>query len=152
GGGGLIAGIAAAVKSFSPKTEVVGVQAESAPAAALSFTDKKIMERVPLPTIADGIAINRPGEKTLELILRHVDAIALTTEDRIAMSVLLLLERTKLVVEGAGAVTLAAFMEMKERFKDKRVVLVLSGGNIDFTVIDRIIRKGLGTSGRIGVL
>jgi threonine dehydratase len=152
GGGGLISGIAAAVKSLSPKTEVFGAQTESAPAAALSFSDKKIRERAPLPTIADGIAINRPGEKTLELILRYVDAIALTTEDRIAMSVLLLLERKKLVVEGAGAVTLAAFMEMKERFKGKRVVLVLSGGNIDFTVIDRIIRKGLGTSGRIGVL
>jgi len=98
GGGGLIAGIAAAVKSLSPKTEVFGVQTESAPAAALSFRDIKIMERAPLPTIADGIAINRPGERTLDLIRRHVDAITLTTEDRIAMSILLLLERKKLVV------------------------------------------------------
>jgi len=152
GGGGLIAGLAAALKSLSPGAAVVGVQAESAPAVALSFKDKKIDERVPLPTIADGIAVNRPGEKTFELILRYVDEMVLVSEEQIAMSILLFLERKKLVVEGAGASPLAAFLEMKERYRNKRVVLIVSGGNVDFTIMDRIIRKGMGTSGRIGII
>ncbi|HUI46367.1 MAG TPA: threonine ammonia-lyase [Nitrospirota bacterium] len=152
GGGGLVAGLAAALKALSPRTAVIGVQAESAPAAALSFKDKKIEDRVPLLTIADGIAVNRPGEKTFELILRCVDDMVLVSEERIAMSILLFLERKKLVVEGAGAAPLAAFMEMKDRYRNQRVVLVVSGGNVDFTIMDRIIRKGLGTSGRIGII
>jgi threonine dehydratase len=152
GGGGLVAGVATALKALSPGTAIIGVQTESAPAAALSFKDKKIEDRVPLPTIADGIAVNRLGEKTFELILRYVDEVVLTSEERIAMSILLFLERKKLVVEGAGAAPLAAFLDMKERYRNKRVVLVVSGGNVDFTIIDRIIRKGLGTSGRIGIL
>ncbi len=151
GGGGLIAGIATVVKARSPGTEVIGVQAESASAAAISFNEKKIIERVPLPTIADGIAINRVGERTFKVISAYVDDMAMVREDSIAQAILLFLERKKLVVEGAGAVTLAALLENKERFRGKRVVLVLSGGNIDFTVMDRIIRKGLVTSGRVGV-
>jgi threonine dehydratase len=151
GGGGLIAGIATAMKALSPKTAVIGVQAESAPSAALSLNDKKIVEQMPRSTIADGIAINRVGERTFELIVRHVDEMMLVNENSIAQSILLFLERNKIVVEGAGAVPLAALMNAGERFQKKRVVLVLSGGNIDFTIIDRIIRKGLVTSGRIGV-
>ncbi len=152
GGGGLIAGIATALKTESPGTAVIGVQAETAPAAALSFKDKKIMDRIPLPSIADGIAVNRLGEKTFELILRYVDDMVLAPEEQIAMSILLFLERKKLVVEGAGAAPLAAFLEMKERYRNKRVVLIVSGGNVDFTIMDRIIRKGLGTSGRVGII
>jgi threonine dehydratase len=150
GGGGLVSGIAAAVKPLSPKTRVIGIQAGAAPAARLSYDAGTIIERTPLPTIADGIAVARPGEKTFELIKKHVDEICLVSEGAIARAILLFLERKKLVVEGAGAVTLAALLENRERFKDKRVVLVLSGGNIDFTIIDRIIRKGLVTSNRIG--
>lgn len=152
GGGGLIAGISTAIKSLSPRTRVIGVQTESAPAAFLSSREKKITEQAPRPTIADGIAVGRPGEKTFELIKRYVDEMSLVSEDSIAKAILLFLERKKLVVEGAGAVTLAALMDMCEKFQHKRVVLVLSGGNIDFTIIDRIIRKGLVSSGRIGVL
>jgi threonine dehydratase len=151
GGGGLIAGIATAVKARSPGTAVIGVQTESASAAVISFNEKKIIEKVPLPTIADGIAINRVGERTFEVISACVDDMAVVREDSIAQAILLFLERKKLVVEGAGAVTLAALLENRERFRGKRVVLVLSGGNIDFTIIDRIIRKGLVTSGRVGV-
>jgi threonine dehydratase len=151
GGGGLVSGIATAVKALSPKTVVIGVQAEAAPAARLSRQENKIVEQLPLPTIADGIAVSRLGEKTFELISNYVDEIALVSEGAIAKSILLFLERKKLVVEGAGAVTLAALMENRARFANKRVVLVLSGGNIDFTIIDRIIRKGLVTSNRIGV-
>lgn len=152
GGGGLIAGISLVVKALSPRTELIGVQAESAPSACLSLREKKIIERAPLPTVADGIAVGRLGEKTFEIINRYVDEIQLANEDSIAKAILLFLERKKLVVEGAGAITLAALMDVKERFRNKRVVLVLSGGNIDFTIIDRIIRKGLATSGRIGFL
>ena len=152
GGGGLIAGIATAVKALSPGTEVIGVQAESASSAVMSFNEKKIIEQVPLPTIADGIAVNRVGERTFEVISAYVDDMTVVREDSIAQAILLFLERKKLVVEGAGAVTLAVLLEKRERFRGKRLVLVLSGGNIDFTVMDRIIRKGLVTSGRVGVL
>ncbi|HYA87963.1 MAG TPA: threonine ammonia-lyase [Nitrospirota bacterium] len=151
GGGGLVSGIATAVKALSPKTGVIGVQAEAAPAAQLSYQGGKIIEQLPLPTIADGIAVARLGEKTFELINNYVDEICLVSEGAIAKSILLFLERKKLVVEGAGAVTLAALMENRTSFANQRVVLVLSGGNIDFTIIDRIIRKGLVTSNRIGV-
>ena len=151
GGGGLIGGIAAAMKSLSPKTSVIGVQAGSAPSATLSFHGKKIVEQIPAPTIADGIAVGRVGERTFDLIVKHVDDMLIVDENEIAKSILLFLERKKLVVEGAGAVTMAALMHNRERYKNKRVVLVLSGGNIDFTVIDRIVRKGLVTAGRIGV-
>jgi len=151
GGGGLISGISVAVKSISPDTKVIGIQTESAQSACASFRKKEILERPPLPTLADGIAIGRIGEKAFEIITRYVDDMSVVGEDDIAMAILLFLERKKLVVEGAGAVPLAAMMENKERFKDKRVVLVVSGGNIDFTLIDRIIHKGLVRSGRIGV-
>jgi len=151
GGGGLIAGIATAVKALSPKTAVIGVQAEAAPSALLSWQEKRIIDRSPLPTIADGIAVGRPGEKTFEIISRLVDEMHLVGDAAIAKAILLFLERKKLVVEGAGAATLAALMENREKYENKRVVLVLSGGNIDFTIIDGIIRKGLVTSGRIGV-
>ena len=104
-----------------------------------------------MPTLADGIAVGRIGEKTFEIMSKHVDEMLLVKEDSIAMAILLFLERKKLVVEGAGAVPLAALIENKDKFKGKKIVLVISGGNIDFTLIDRIIHKGLVTSGRIGV-
>jgi threonine dehydratase len=151
GGGGLISGISLAVKTLSSRTAVIGVQTVSAPSASVSFRDKKISEVAPLPTLADGIAVGKVGEKTWEIMDRYVDDMLLVGEDTIAKAILFFLERKKLVVEGAGAVPLAAVMEEEERFRGKRVVLVVSGGNIDFTVIDKIIHKGLVSSGRIGV-
>lgn len=151
GGGGLISGISTAVKAVLPKTEIIGVQTESATSAYVSFKEKRIYEKPPLSTLADGIAVGRVGDRTLKLMNKYVDDIILVNEDSIAMAILLCLERKKLVVEGAGAVPLAALMENKERFKGKRIVLVISGGNIDFTVIDRIIHKGLAISNRIGI-
>ncbi len=151
GGGGLISGISVAIKNLSPKTEVIGVQTVAATSAYDSFHTKEIAEMTPQPTIADGIAVGRIGNKTFEVMQRYVDDIIKVSEESIAMSVLLFLERKKLVVEGAGAVPLAALIEQKDRFKGKRIVLVVSGGNIDFTLIDRIIHKGLVSSGRIGV-
>jgi threonine dehydratase len=151
GGGGLIAGISTAIKSLSPATRVIGVQTASAPSACISFKEKRMIESVPGPTIADGIAVNMPGERTFEIMKTCVDDMVQIGEDSIAKAILLFLERKKLVVEGAGAVTLAALLEQRGPFQGKRVVLVLSGGNIDFTIIDRIIRKGLVSSGRIGI-
>lgn len=151
GGGGLVSGLAAAVKPLSPGAGVIGVQSESAISAFVSFKEKSISERLPQPTLADGISVGRVGEKTFEIMKRYVDDIILVREDSIAMAILLFLERKKLVVEGAGAVPLAALIENREKFKGKRVVLVVSGGNIDFTLIDKIIHKGLVSSGRIAV-
>ncbi len=151
GGGGLISGIAVAVKELSSQTEIIGVQTASATSAYKSFINKKIEESVPSSTLADGIAIARVGDITFGVIEKYVDDMMLVDEDSIARAILLFLERKKLVVEGAGTVPLAALLEAKERFRGKRVVLVISGGNIDFTLIDRIIHKGLVSSGRIGV-
>jgi threonine dehydratase len=152
GGGGLIAGLSTAIKMLSPETAVIGVQAEAAPAGLLSLRERQIAEHPPRPTIADGIAVARLGERTFAPIMRHVDDVMLVADDAISKAVLLLMERKKLVVEGAGAVPLAAFLEHADKYRGKRVVLVLSGGNIDFTVVDRIVRRGLVASGRTGVL
>jgi len=151
GGGGLIAGMALAIKSLAPGTEVIGVQTVSASSAYESFRTGKPSLVQTQPTLADGIAVGMIGARTFEIIKKYVDDIIKVTEDSIARAVLLCLERKKLVVEGAGAVPLAAIIEQKERFRNRKVVLVLSGGNIDFTTIDRIINKGLISSGRIGV-
>ena len=151
GGGGLISGISIAVKALSPKTRIIGVQTESATSAYFSFREKKICDRPPLPTLADGIAIGRIGDRPFEIINKYVDDVISVREDSIAIAILLFLERKKLVVEGAGAVPLAALLENREKFAGKKIVLVVSGGNIDFTLIDRIIHKGLMKSGRIGV-
>ncbi len=151
GGGGLIAGVSTACKSLAPGTLVIGVQTSSAPSACLSFREQRIVERAPSATVADGIAVGRVGERAFEAIRKNVDEMILVGEDPVATAVFLFLERKKLVVEGAGAVPLAALMENKEKFRGKRVVLVISGGNIDFTLIDRIIHRGLVLSGRIGV-
>jgi len=151
GGGGLIAGMALAIKTLSPGTEVIGVQTVSALSAYESFLTGKLTQTPIQPTLADGIAVGIIGTRTFGMIKRYVDDIIKVTEESIARAVLLFLERKKLVVEGAGAVPLAAIIEQKERFRNRKVALVLSGGNIDFTIIDRIINKGLISSGRIGL-
>lgn len=152
GGGGLISGIAIAIKSLSPKTEVVGIQTERAQSAYLSFRKPEPFEMKPLQTIADGIAVGRIGEITIEFINKYVDEIITVKEDSIAQAILLLMERKKLVVEGAGAVPLACVIENPGRFTKKKIVLVLSGGNIDFTLMDRILHKGLLKSYRTGII
>ena len=151
GGGGLLAGVARVVKELSPATQVIGIQAESAPSAFFSFKENKISQRIPLPTLADGLAVGRVGERPFEIITKYVDDILLVSEDSIAMAILLFLERTKFMVEGAGAVTLAALLKYAKRFRDHRMVLIVSGGNIDLNLIDRMIQKGLVTSGRLAI-
>lgn len=152
GGGGLISGVATAIKETSPKVEVIGVQTESVPSAYEAFRAKKITEVAIRPTLADGIAVGRVGEKTFSLIEKYVDDLFTVSEQAIARAVLLFLERKKLVVEGAGAVPLAALLEHGARFRGRKVALIVSGGNIDFTLIDRIIHMSLVSSGRIGVV
>jgi len=152
GGGGLISGIAVAVKSILPRVKVIGVQTRAAISAMLSLERSKIVEFLPKPTIADGIAIGRIGELNFEIMKKYVDEILAVEEGTIAMSILLFLERKKLVVEGAGAVPLSALLENRRKFSGKTVVLIVSGGNIDFNLIDRIIYKGLVQSGRIGII
>lgn len=152
GGGGLISGVAVAVKSQWPATRVIGVQSEAAKSAFLSFRGRTVVEEPPAPTLADGIAVGKVGERAFEIMQKYVDDVVTVAESSIAKAVLLLLERRKLVVEGAGAVPLALLLEDDVRWRGKRTALVLSGGNIDFTLIDKIIYRGLVESGRIGVL
>jgi len=149
GGGGLLAGIAVALKESRPSVQVIGVQASAAPSAFVSFREGSVRSLSPLPSLADGISVGTVGGRPFSVMQKYVDEIVAVEEDTIAMAILLLMERTKFVVEGAGAAPLAALIENRELFTGKRVVLIASGGNIDFTVIDKIIYKGLLTTGRI---
>lgn len=149
GGGGLISGVALAIKTLSPLTEIIGIQTERAPSAFLSFKKNEPVEIKPLQTIADGIAVGRVGNIPLEIINKYADEVLTVREDSIAQAILLLMERKKLLVEGAGAVPLACLIENPERFRKKTVVLILSGGNIDLTLMDKILHKGLLKSYRI---
>ncbi|HYQ48675.1 MAG TPA: threonine ammonia-lyase [Thermodesulfovibrionales bacterium] len=150
GGGGLISGIAVAIKSISPRTEVIGVQTASAASACESFRRGSIQECMPASTLADGIAVGKVGRITFGIMRDYVDDMMTVHDDSIAMAILLFMERKKMVAEGAGAVSLAALIDNADRFRGKKVVLLVSGGNIDFTLIDRIIHKGMARSGRVG--
>jgi len=144
GGGGLISGISVAVKAISPKTKVIGVAASGAPAMKLSFEAKKPTCTTSVRTIADGIAVRDTSPVTLEYILKFVDNIVLVDDEEIANAILYLLEKQKLVVEGAGAVTVAALLHQKLSLpKGAKIVSLLSGGNIDVTMLSVIIEKGL---------
>jgi threonine dehydratase len=149
GGGGLIAGVALAVKARRPRVRVVGVQAASMPAMQRAVQAR---ERVRVPagaTIADGIAVRQVGEVTLALAARLVDEVVTVDEEELANAVLLLLEIEKTVVEGAGAAPLAALLNRPLGLANGRVALVLSGGNIDVTMLARIIERGLVKDGRL---
>ena len=149
GGGGLISGVALAIKAKTPKVQLIGVQAEEMAAMKASLSAG---QRIILPaaaTIADGIAVREVGERTFELARKYVDGVVTVNEEEIANAILLLLEIEKTVVEGAGATTLAALVNKKIALAGKTVVLVLSGGNIDVNVISRIIERGLVKDGRL---
>ncbi len=149
GGGGLISGIAAIVKKKKPDVKIIGVQSIHAPSAFYSLKRKKIVEGKVRPTLADGIAIQRVGEITFPLIRKGVDEIVTVNEEEIASAILLLMERKRVVAEGAGATPLAALLSSRLKTKLKKIVLVISGGNIDFHLLDRIIEKGLAQTGRL---
>jgi len=148
GGGGLLAGVASVVKHKNPKVKVVGVQAAKADALVQSFAKGKLCPLDRIYTIADGIAVKRPGDKTFELIKAHTDQMVSVTDDEIAEAIIELIERTKQVVEPAGATSLAAVTSGKINIKGKKVVCILSGGNIDIGFIHKIIERGLLKRGR----
>ncbi|MBI3458309.1 MAG: threonine ammonia-lyase [Candidatus Rokubacteria bacterium] len=149
GGGGLIGGIAVAVKARAPRVEVIGVQAAALPSMREALERGGPVDLAPGPTIADGIAVRRVGGLTYELARRYVDEVVVVDEAEIANAILLLLEIEKTVVEGAGATTLAAVLNKKIALAGKRVVLVLSDGNIDVNIVSRVIEKGLVKDGRL---
>jgi threonine dehydratase len=149
GGGGLISGISAIVKKRRPGVKMIGVQSIHAPSASDSLKRKKIVEVKVAPTLADGIAIRRVGEVTFPIIQRGVHQILTVEEDEIASAILLLMERKRMVAEGAGAAPLAALLSKRSKIRPRRVVLVISGGNIDVHLLDRIIEKGLAQTGRL---
>ncbi len=149
GGGGLISGIALAVKTRNPRVEVIGVQASALPSMRAALEAGGPITLGPAPTIADGIAVRRTGGVTFELTRRHVDEVVTVDEAEIANAILILLEVEKTVVEGAAATTLAAVLNKKVALAGKRIVLVLSGGNIDVNIVSRVIEKGLVKDGRL---
>lgn len=149
GGGGLIAGIATAVKGINPNCKVIGVQAEGAASAAKSFKQGRIVELERVSTIADGLATRRVGDVTFDIIKKKVDDVVTVTDTEIAWAVVNLLERAKVVSEGAGAVGLAACLAGKVDVEGRKVACLVSGGNIDLTLLDQIINIGLVREGRL---
>ena len=148
GGGGLLSGISFYAKQINPRIKIVGVQAEGADAIVQSFKQGKHCSTASVNTIADGIAVMNPGDLTVKMIQENVDEMVTVSDDEIASTILLLLEREKQVVEPAGACSLAAVLNHKIDVEGKRVVCVLSGGNIDVSFIHKVVEKGLVTRGR----
>lgn len=150
GGGGLIAGMAVALKALKPDVKITGVQAAVCPSAVEAIRKGAVIEVPGATSIADGIAVRQTGAAPFEIIRDLVDRIVVVEEEQIAAAILLLMERKKIVAEGAGAVALAALMSKIVRIKPgEKTVLLISGGNLDSPLLGRIIRKGLIQSGRI---
>ena len=149
GGGGLISGIAYAVKHLKPSCRVIGVQAEGAPSMEHSVRQGRPVELERVSTIADGIAVKRPGDLTFQLCREYVDEIVTVAEDEIASAILALMEVQKSVAEGAGATPVAACMFRKVDTSAGKTVCVVSGGNVDVTTLSRVITKGLSKAGRL---
>ncbi len=148
GGGGLISGIAYTIKKLNSKIKVYGVQASGAPSMLNSIHDEHIEKLDSVFTIADGIAVKEPGSLTYDICSKYVDDIVTVSDDEISAAILALMEQHKLVTEGAGAVSVAAAMFNKLDIKGKKTVCLLSGGNIDVTILSRVINRGLIMSGR----
>ena len=148
GGGGLISGIAYTLKTLNPHVKVYGVQATGAPSMKNSLEHGEVEELSSVATIADGIAVRKPGDLTYDFCNKYVDEIVTVTDDEISAALLALMERHKLVTEGAGAVAVAAAMFHNVDIEGKKAVCVLSGGNIDVTILSRVIKRGLLMSGR----
>ena len=148
GGGGLISGVAFAIKSLRPEVKVYGVQAEGAPSMYRSLHEHKYQTLKSASTFADGIQVKTPGELTYQLCEQYVDDIVTVTEDETAAAILSLMENQKLVAEGAGAVPVATVLFHKLPVEGKKVACVVSGGNIDVNILNRVITRGLVMSGR----
>ncbi len=148
GGGGLISGVAYVIKTLNPSVKVYGVQAENAPSMAQSIKAGEAITLDSAKTFADGIAVKHPGDITYDMVSRYVDEVVTVSEDEIAAAILALLERQKVVAEGAGAVSVAAALFGKVPVAGKKTVCLVSGGNIDVNILSRVIARGLITSGR----
>ena len=149
GGGGLIGGVACAVKESRPSVKVYGVQPSRIPSMKAAVAAGKPVTLDSAKTIADGIAVRRAGDYTLPLVQKYVDDIVTVEEEEIANAILLLLEREKTLAEGAGAAAIAAVLNRKIQFQNKRVAVLVCGGNIDVTLLSRIIERGLVKDGRL---
>jgi threonine dehydratase len=149
GGGGLISGISVALKNLIPKVRIVGVQSTKAPSMLLSLKKKRIIETESARSIADGISIKRVGELPFEIARNYVDDVLTVEDNEIEEALLLLTERKRVVVEGAGAAGLAGLLRRKRDFKGENTVIVVSGGNIDINFLAKIIERGLVKNGRL---
>ncbi|MBQ2661695.1 MAG: threonine ammonia-lyase [Clostridia bacterium] len=152
GGGGLISGIAFTIKSINPRCKVYGVQAAGAASMVASQVDNKLTPLSRVSTFADGIAVKKPGSITFEMCQQYVDGFATVTDDEIATAILTLIEQHKLISEGAGAVAVASVMFDKFPIEGQRVACLVSGGNIDVTILSKVIQRGLLTAGRVSDL
>ena len=148
GGGGLISGVAFAIKSLKPEIKVYGVQAANAPSMYESIKKNEQITLDTVSTFADGIAVKHPGDNTFKIVSQYVDEVVTVSEDEIAMAILTLMERQKLIAEGAGATSVAAVLSDKVPVEGKNVVCVVSGGNIDVNILSRVLTRGLKSSGR----
>jgi threonine dehydratase len=149
GGGGLIAGVACAVKETRPQIKVVGVQTSKLPSMKAAVEKHKLVTLPPNKTIADGIAVRRAGDITFPLVEKYVDDIVTVDDEEIANAILVMLEKEKTLTEGAGAVAVAAVLNRKVPFSGKKLGILISGGNIDVTLLSRIIERGLVKDGRL---
>lgn len=149
GGGGLISGVAYAIKKLNPNCKVYGVQAAGASSMVMAMEQQKREALAKVCTFADGIAVKVPGEITYEMCKEYVDEMVSVTDDETAAAILALMEQQKLVAEGAGAVAVAALLFGKLPVKGKKVCALVSGGNIDVNILSRVITRGLLTSGRL---
>lgn len=149
GGGGLVSGIAVAMKETNPRIQIIGVQTARLPSMKRALEEGAPLSLKAAGTIADGIAVRKAGARTLPVVQKYVDEIVTVDEEEIANAILLLLEREKTVAEGAGAAALAALVQGKLALKDKRVALLIGGGNIDVNLLSRIIERGLVKDGRL---
>src|SRR5512146_70989 len=149
GGGGMISGVACAIKEANPKVRVIGVQTARLASMQAAVRQGKPVTLPVASTLADGIAVRRAGERTFEMVQRYVDDIVTVEEDEIAAAILMLLEREKTLVEGAGAAPVAALLHRKLAVVGKNVGVVISGGNLDVSILSRIIERGLAEDGRM---
>lgn len=152
GGGGLASGVAFAAKSINPDIKVYGVQASGAASMFTSLKENHIIHLPSVSTIADGIAVKEPGINTFELCRKYIDEVVTVSDDEVAAAILALIEQHKLIAEGAGAVAVAAAMFNKIPINGKKTVCIVSGGNVDVTILSRIINRGLTKSGRNCIL
>jgi threonine dehydratase len=149
GGGGLLSGIATYLKTTKPAITLIGVEANSCPAMKISLQHGHPIQLESASSLADGIAVKKVGQLNFEIVKKYVDEVVTVEEDEIANAILLLLEAEKIVVEGAGAVPLAALLNHKVSLEGKKVLSIISGGNIDVNILDKIIMRGLSVEGRI---